>query len=201
MESYELLPEEQIFVKDALTSPVITVKENSCIPLVARLMEHYQIGSIVVLARDGNPLGIITERDLVVRILVKLSDGQFVRQVVENNPHTIMLTARDVMSSPLITITPDITLVEAARLMRHQNIRRLGVLSNGQLIGIISNKDILSITPDLIEILREKKKMVNDTFVDALTQSGVTGYCENCGNWSNNLTGSNGLLLCEECLD
>jgi CBS domain-containing protein len=200
LESYEILSEEQIFVKDALTSPVITVKENACIPLVARLMEHYQIGSIVVLARDGNPSGIITERDLVVRILTKLSDERFIRQVLEIAPHTNMLTARDVMTSPLIAVTPDINLVEAARLMRRQNIRRLGVVSNGQLIGIISNKDILVITPDLIEILREKKKIVSDSFVDSLTQIGITGYCENCGNWSNSLTGANGSLLCEECL-
>ncbi len=199
MVNHDIILEEQILAKDVLTSPVITVKENACIPLVARLMEHYNIGSIVVINKDGKPLGIITERDLLVRILTKISNKTFIKQFLEINPHTT-ITAKDVMTSPLITITPFQTLVEAARIMHRQKIQRLGVVSNGKLNGIISNKDILAITPDLMDILREKKKIVDDPFFDDSMQLGITGYCENCENWSNSLTGSNGILLCEECL-
>ncbi|MFQ6124883.1 MAG: cyclic nucleotide-binding/CBS domain-containing protein [Candidatus Heimdallarchaeota archaeon] len=199
MENFEIITEKQIRVKDVLTSPVITVKDYACIPLVAQLMDHYKIGSIVVTNKQGEPLGIITEKDLVVRILTKISDGELVKRILKISPHIRRLTAGEVMTSRFIVITPDITLVEATRTMRRYNIHRLGVVSNGKLIGIISNKDILAVTPALIEILQEKKKITEIPPLDLSAQLAVTGYCEQCGNWASNLIGSNGSFLCEDC--
>ena len=201
MENPKIIKDTQISVKEVMTRQVITVKANACIPLIAKLMDHYKIGSVVVSSNLGNAVGIITEKDLVVRILAKISDYQLVKQILGTDPSLNMLTAAEVMTSPLVFITPDKTLVEATRMMRRQNIRRLGVISNGKLIGIISNRDILVITPDLIEILQEKKKITEGTFIDYPDQFAITGYCEQCENWSKNLTGSNGILLCESCLN
>lgn len=196
-----IIKDEQILVKEVLTSPVITIKAQACIPLIAQLMSHYKIGSVIVTSNQGNPIGIITQRDLVVRILTRISDTRLVKRILENDPSHNMLTAGDVMTSPLAFITPDKTLVEATRIMRHQNIRRLVVVFKGKLVGIISNKDILAVTPDLLEVLREQKKIAEAPLIDFPDQLAVTGYCEQCGNWSRSLTGSNGSLLCEECID
>ncbi|MFQ5821755.1 MAG: cyclic nucleotide-binding/CBS domain-containing protein [Candidatus Heimdallarchaeota archaeon] len=200
MENYEIITEEQIRVKDVLTSPVITVKDYACIPLVAQLMDHYKIGSVVVTNKQGEPLGLITEKNLVVRILTKISDDELVKRISKTDPPISRLTAEEVMTSPLIVITPDITLVEATRTMRRYNIHRLGVVSNGKLVGIISNKDILAVTPALIDILRDKKKITDIPPLDLSAQLAVTGYCEECGNWSGNLIGLNGSFLCEDCV-
>jgi CBS domain-containing protein len=189
---------QQIFVKDVMTSPFIAVREDSCIPLVARLMEDYY-GSVVVSDKQGNPLGIITERDLVTRVLAKITDKGLLDRVLGVSAHIGMLTAGEVMSSPLIVITPDETLVEAARKMRRHNIRRLGVVSNGKLEGIVSSKDMLAVTPELIEILQEEKK-ITEIFPDDFPEHlAIPGYCEQCGNWSSALKDSNGNFLCEEC--
>jgi CBS domain-containing protein len=197
--NYETGTEGQILVKDVMTSPLITVKENTCIPMVAQLMEHHKIGSLVVTSEQGETLGIITEKDLVVRILTKITDKGLVERVLGEGAHISRLTAGEVMTSPLVVITPDKTLVEAARRMRRHNIRRLGVTSKGKLIGMISNKDILAVTPELVEILREKKKIAEVTLADFSEHSAVAGYCEQCGAWSSRLKESNGNFLCEEC--
>ena len=201
MENPKIITDEQISIKEVMTSPVITVKANACIPLIAQFMDHYSIGSVIVTSNQGKSVGIITQRDLVVRILTRISDTKLVKRILGNDPSHNMLTAGDVMSSPLAFITPDKTLVEATRIMRHQNIRRLVVVFNDKLVGIISNKDILSVTPDLIEVLREQKNIAEAPLIDFPDQLAVTGYCEQCGNWSRRLTGSNGNLLCEACID
>lgn len=199
-ENYEPNSEEEISVRDVMASPLITVKENTCIPMVAQLMEHYKIGSVLVTSKKGKPLGIITERDLVTRILTKITDKGLVKRILGEDAHVTKLTAGEVMTSPLVVITPDKTLVEAARKMRRHNIRRLGVTSKGKLIGIISNKDIIGVTPELIEILRERKKIAEITPPDFSEHLAIAGYCERCGNWSSNLKESNGNFLCEECI-
>lgn len=200
LENFETTTEEQLLVKDVMTTPLITVKENTCIPMIAQLMKHCKIGSVVVTSEKGKPLGIITERDLVVRILTKITDKGLVKRVLGGDAHIGKLTAGEVMTSPLVVITPDKTLVEAARKMRRHDIRRLGVTSKGKLIGIISNKDILTVTPELIEILRERKKIAEVATADFSEHLAIAGYCERCGNWSNNLKESNGNFLCEECV-
>ena len=137
---------ERMLVRDVMSSPVITVNEDETVEKVAQLMDKYRLGCIIVTSKDGKPVGIITERDLVVRVLAK-------------NLLSSKLKAKDVMSSPLMTIGPDATISEAARMMSRLNIRRLGVVYRGELVGIISSKDILAVTPELIEIIQEKARI------------------------------------------
>lgn len=191
--------ESEILVKDVMSSPLITVKVNTCIPMIAKIMEHYNIGCVVVTGEEGEPLGIITERDLVMRILTKITDRGFMEQILGEDANVDQLTAGKVMSSPLVTISPDETLVEAARRMRRHNVRRLVVTNKGKSIGIITNKDILAIAPELIEVLLEKLKIAETAPEDLSEHLAIAGYCEQCGNWSISLKESDGNLLCEEC--
>jgi len=177
----------RMLVKDVMSSPVIIVDENATVNKAAQLMTDGHVGCILVTSKEGKPLGIITESDFVTRVLSK-------------NIQPSKLAAKEVMTSPLITIDPDETLSEAARRMSQLNVRRLGVMYKGNLVGVISSKDILDVMPELIEIIQEKARIEGGTAAEETAESGpLAGYCDHCGRWSDDLAEVEGNFLCEEC--
>lgn len=177
----------KMLVKDIMTSPVITIGENDTIYKAAQLMDKHDVGCIIVTNKEGKPVGILTERDFVSRVLTK-------------NTLPSRIKAGKVMTSPLITIDPDETLIEAARKMSKLNIRRLGVIYKGHLEGIVSSKDILAVTPELLEIIQERANIEKEPVAEEETATRpLAGYCDHCGRWSDALKEVEGMLLCEEC--
>ena len=177
----ELTP--RMLVREAMTSPVITVDEEASIVEVARVMEENNIGAVIVTRRDGQPVGIVTERDIVLRVVAKDSDPEEVK-------------AGEVMSTPLRTVGPDTRLLDAMAMMNRLNIRRLGVTYKGRLLGIISDRDILRVIPDIIEIIQEKSRILSG---GTLGGPSLVGYCDRCGAYSTNLKAVDGEFLCEDC--
>jgi len=177
-----------MLVKDVMTSPVITIGETGNVQKVAQLMDKNDVGCVIVTSKEGKPVGIITERDLITRVLSK-------------NTMPSGVNAKKVMTSPLLTIDPDETLTEAARKMSRLNVRRLGVIYKGNLVGLISSKDILAVTPELLEIIQEKAKIDKEPAPEeeTLEPRPLAGYCDHCGLWSDALKELEGQLLCEEC--
>jgi CBS domain-containing protein len=92
------------------------------------------------------PVGIITEADIVRRVIAEKRD-------------TVTTKAKDVMSSPLFYVSPETPLTDAMRIMAKSNIRRVVVLKNDALAGIVTSRDILRWSPELIDILVESLKM------------------------------------------
>src|SRR4030043_1823914 len=135
-----------MLVKDTMSSPVVTTDENAPSNKVARLMDENEVGAVVVTNKEGKPLGIITEKDLVIRVLSK-------------NLAPDAVKAKEIMTTPLVTIEPEATISDAARRMTRLDIRRLGVIYKGNLLGIISSKDILGVMPELIEIMQERSRI------------------------------------------
>lgn len=178
----------RMLVKDVMSSPVVTIEEDAPTNRVAELMDKHGLGCIIVTSKEGKPLGIITERDLVGRVLTK-------------NVKPDSIKAKEVMTSPLITIEPDETIKEAARRMSRLNIRRLGVIYRGQLIGILSSKDVLAVVPELIETIQERALIEGENRAQAAEEESTPlgGYCDGCGGWSDNLKEVNGEFLCEDC--
>lgn len=178
----------KLLVKDVMSSPVITVEEETPVNQVAELMEKHGLGCVIVTGRDGKPIGIITERDLVARVLAR-------------NLKPDSIKAKEVMTTPLITIEPDVAINEAAKKMSRLNIRRLGVIYKGELVGILSSKDIISVMPELIETIEEKAKIESENLAQrSLSESSsLAGYCDRCGAWSDNLKEVNGEFVCEDC--
>lgn len=175
----------KMLVRDVMSSPVITVNEDSTVEEVAKLMAKHNIGCVIVTQDKEKPIGIITEHDLVTRVMSK-----------DLRPSEVK--SKEVMSSPLITIESEKTIMEAARIMSKRDIRRLGVMYKGRLEGIIAGKDILAITPELIEIIEERARI--ETSSEGLTESiPMAGYCDHCGQWSEDLKEVEGEFLCEEC--
>ncbi|PVX26598.1 MAG: hypothetical protein CW691_00925 [Candidatus Bathyarchaeum sp.] len=178
----------RMLVKDVMSSPAITVPQNTPVNKTAQLISSGRLGCIIVTSKDGKALGIITESDLVKRVLAK-------------NILPSKLTAKEVMSTPLITVEPDEILTETARRMSKLDVRRMGVIYKGNLVGIISSKDILAITPELLENMQEKARIdrENDADEESPESTPLAGYCEQCGSWSENLDEIEGTYLCEEC--
>ncbi len=185
-------------VREVMSTPPITISENACVTMVATIMKQRGIGAVIVVNTENKPLGIITEKDLVVRVLSKMTDSTFVSRVIAYDEESKMITTKNVMTAPLVTVKPEEALSEAARKMSLLRIRRLGVMSGGKLIGVISSKDILAVTPELIGILQEEVEILENNFAD-LEQTDFAGYCDRCGNWSDFLTEVDGDSLCEEC--
>ncbi len=178
----------RMLVKDVMTSPVITISEEGIVHDAAKLMDKDDLGCIVVTDQKGKPVGIITERDLITRVLAK-------------NLSASKIKAKKVMTSPLLTIDPDEPLVEAARKMSRLNVRRLGVIYKGGLVGLVSSKDILAVTPELLETIQERAKIDKEPAPEeeAPEPRPLTGNCDHCGRWSDALMDIDGQLLCEEC--
>jgi CBS domain-containing protein len=178
----------RMLVKDVMTSPVITIGEEGIVHDAAKQMDKNDVGCIVVMDKKSKPVGIITERDLITRVLAK--------NLLANK-----VKAKKVMTSPLLTIDPDEPLVEAARKMSRLNVRRLGVIYKGGLVGLVSSKDILAVTPELLETIQERAKIEKEPVPEeeAPEPRPLTGYCDHCGRWSDNLKDTDGQLLCDEC--
>jgi len=178
----------RLLVKDVMSSPVVTLEEDATSDKVANLMGENNVGCVIVTNKEGKPIGIITERDLVIRVLAK-----------NLKPDTIK--AKEIMTSPLVTIEPEATITEAARRMSRLDLRRLGVLYKGDLLGLISSKDILGVMPELIEIIQERTRIegAGGSEETEVEETPLSGYCDRCGIYSEDLKDVNGQYLCEDC--
>jgi len=174
-----------MLVKDVMSSPVVTTDEEAPSNKIANIMAENNLGCIIVTNKDGKPLGIITQKDLVTRVMTK-------------NRKPAEVTAKEIMTAPLATIDPEAAITDAARRMSRLDIRRLGVVYKGDLIGLISSKDILSVMPELIETIQEKARLETASSEEK-EETPLSGYCDRCSSYSENLKDINGQYLCDDC--
>jgi len=124
-------------VRDIMSRPIITEDEEALVSEVVKDMAEMGIGSVVITS-EGKPSGIITERDIALKVLLK-------------NKRADELMAKEIMSSPLITIEPDASVDEASALAATKRIKRLPVVENGVLVGIVSIRNILTLKPEYVK--------------------------------------------------
>jgi len=125
----------EVMIKDVKTARVTdSVKE------AAQTMKKENIGALIVVGGSGEAVGIITERDIVIDVVAEATD-----------PETIKVG--DIMSEKLITISPEASLEEAADIMTEHDIKRLPVIYQGALVGIVSASDLITYEKKLIEKL------------------------------------------------
>jgi len=129
-----------IVVRDLMRKNPYTVAESASIQDTARIMNDKKVSSLVILDEDNNPVGLVTERDLV-------------RKVCINDLPTNRVTNKEIMSSPLITIDSESSATTATDLMLKNNVRHLLVIDNeskdnNQLIGIITPLDLVKYEED-----------------------------------------------------
>jgi CBS domain-containing protein len=174
----------KVTVHDAMTSSVITADPKTSVADAAVLMSRFKIGSLVIKS-ETEPEGLITESDII-------------EKVVSKNILASEITIGQIMTKNLIMIDPGSELNQAARLMSKNSIRRLPVVNNGMLVGILTSSDVLMVSPELTELLVENARMENQReYLDS--EKSVPGTCELCGNYVEYLDVFDGKFLCEEC--
>jgi CBS-domain-containing membrane protein len=146
-------------------------------------MGKHDIGCVIIVDKSGNPAGIITERDIVQRVAA--------RNVLPSE-----FNVGQTMSKPVASISPRATVNEAAKVMNHRKIRRLAVMDEGKLVGIVTMKDILQVTPAIIDLASEKNRAGLDS---SRKRPTLGGYCDECETWSDNLAQKDGTFLCSDC--
>jgi CBS domain-containing protein len=128
-------------IVDVMVREVITIDENVSVKEAVDIMNQFEIGSIIA-TRKGKAVGIITERDLLKRIVAEGKNAKKTR-------------VKDIMSSPLIVIASSTDLEEAARLMFEKKIKKLLVIDQNRLVGLVSLTDIARVQPEVIKILQK----------------------------------------------
>jgi len=123
-----------------MVSKVITTKRDSTVEEAVKLMNEHEIGCLIV-TENNKPIGIITERDLLKRILAKTQDLKKIR-------------VEEVMSTPLISVEPNVEIGDASRLMFQKNIKKMPIVKKGKLLGLVTLTDILRIQPQLIKMYK-----------------------------------------------
>lgn len=130
-----------LLVRDIMARNVKTVRTDDTVLEAVKKMNKFQIGSVIV-TNNGRPVGIITERNILQRIVEPCLDPAMVR-------------AKDIMSSPLITIDANAAIEEAAQIMARRHIKKLPIIEGGRVVGIVSTSDIVRTSPTQLSILEE----------------------------------------------
>ena len=116
-------------LRELMTNPVIRIHPDETVAVAARTLTHYNIGILPVCGNDGRMCGLVTDRDLVTRCLA-------------SGRSPANTSVRDVMTTHIISARPDMDASAAAGLMGREQIRRLPVLENGRLCGMVSLGDL-----------------------------------------------------------
>jgi CBS domain-containing protein len=159
---------EHAFLSEIMTTKVVTVDISERVEEALRLMVKFDVGSIIVVDKQ-KPVGIITERDITRAAL--------------RGDTLLRLPARSLMSRPLQTTTPNMEIWRTFELMLKLGVRRLPVVDNDKLVGIITEKDLtrwvlrIFYEPNLPE---EVQGLINNPRIEALTGRP---RCPSCGRY------------------
>ncbi len=128
-------------IEDIMIESVVTVEATASVTKAVKLMNDHEIGCLVV-TRNGRAVGIITERDLLKRVICGAK-----------SPSKTKVQA--IMTKPLISGYPEMDLEEATKLMFDKRIKKLPVVDHGQLRGLITLTDVARFQPQMIKILKK----------------------------------------------
>jgi len=128
-------------VEDVMVENVVTIDEEATVRKAVELMNKHEIGCLIAM-RKGKPSGILTERDLLKRVLADAKDPEKTKVL-------------DVMSKPLVVGKPHMDVEDAARLMFKMKIKKLPVVEKGRLLGLVTLTDLVRVQPQMISILKK----------------------------------------------
>jgi CBS domain-containing protein len=179
--------ETSVKVREIMSRDLVTNSPDDSVVEVAKTMSTNHIGSVII-SENGNDEGIVTERDICYKVVAQ-----------DKNPSQVL--AKEIMSSGLVSISPDKNLTDAAKVMVKKNIRRLAVVEKGRVVGILTASDILAVSPKTIEVLRELYDIYSANEESSSESTEVTegGTCDECGTFTDNLNKVNGKYLCDDC--
>ncbi|MEA2089366.1 MAG: CBS domain-containing protein [Thermoproteota archaeon] len=148
-------------IEDVMVEKVITVQADATAREAVELMNKQDIGSLIV-EENEKPVGIVTERDLLKRVLASSRAPEKIR-------------VQEIMSTPLVVTQSHMEIEEAAKLMVNMKVKKLPVVENERLVGLVTLTDLIRTQPHMIRVLREittaeytpkRMKKVIDYYVD-----------------------------------
>ncbi len=144
-------------VRDLMHPGVLTCRPNATLGQVATLLTQHHIHALIVADRDGHPLGVISDFDLLA--------GEWLAVDAESLATMRKLTAADLMSSPVDTVESSTTLCEAAHILVEKDVNRLLVTEKGLPVGIISISDFVA---SIAKEEKPRRETVADVMSDAI---------------------------------
>ena len=158
-----LTEEDYREIRSVMSQKVLTIEENDTIHNAAKQMSN-RLFSCIVVTKNNKPTGIVTERDIIRRIVVQGKDGKKTK-------------VKDVMSKPVVTVPPESDLVPTGELMKKKLVRRFPVTDdNGKLIGLVTETDILEGIIKLVKHLDWKlvtMKISVEEYIEKLKDSKI----------------------------
>ena len=171
--------ETRMPIREVMRYITTSIDSEASVFKAAEKMCRDEVGSCIVL-QNNVPVGIITEQDINCKVVAK-----------NFKPSDVYVSK--VMSTPLITINPKSTVGDAAHMMVKNKVRRLPVVDNDKVIGIVTVRDLLSAANEMNEILSELIEVNRD--VDEM----IMGVCDECGAMTDDLKSVDNRMLCPGC--
>ncbi len=174
-------------VIDAMTKEPITVTPNKTAFECAALMKKEHVGSVIV-ENKGKIAGILSEQDLVYNL-------------VADNKNPKKTLVKDIMTKEVITISPNKDITDAMLKMSELNVRRLPVVEEGKIVGMLTLKDVLKIEPQLFELIVDKIELREQRLKPINRVGDREGICELCNNYTPFLFNQDDSMVCKDCRD
>lgn len=177
--------ETDIPLRDVMVREVVKGAMNLNVMEAAKLMRKHDVDSIVVL-NNGEPVGIVTEGDII-------------RELVSKDIKSSTVKLKDIMTTPLITASTNDRLSDIAKKMATERIKRIPVIDGGELVGIVADVNVISVSSEMNSILAEVIEInVRGETIGIESEMGQ-GICEKCGTFSYYMEMIGGLMVCESC--
>ncbi len=177
--------ETRLAVRDVMTRTVVTATPEMTAAQAGKKMVEKRVGSIIIVT-DDKPVGIVTESDMVAKVIFK-----------NVKPSSIKL--EQLMSKPLITTKSSDDVHDAVLMMVQKKIRRLPVLDGDELVGIITDADVIQVSSEVNQILDNLIEMNRESVLDRREVVITQGECEECEEYSDDLQQEGGRLKCPRC--
>jgi signal-transduction protein with cAMP-binding, CBS, and nucleotidyltransferase domain len=177
--------ETRLAVRDVMTRTVVTATPDMSAAEAGKQMVENRVGNIIIV-KDEGPIGIVTESDMVAKVIAR-----------NVKPGSIKL--EQLMSKPLITTTSSDDIHDAVLMMAQKKIRRLPVIDNGALVGIITDADVIQASSEINQILDNLIQMNRESVLDRRDVIITQGECEQCEEFSEDLRQEEGRLKCPRC--
>ncbi len=175
-------------IKEIMSKQVITVLPSTSADVCAKLMIENKIGSLVVVDDSEKILGIITKENLI-------------KYVIAQNAPAEKVKAFEMMTTPVITALQSLKLVEAVQKMFKEGIRHLAITdAENRLIGMCTDTDVFKVIPQIMFLEQEYLKFVNREETTTKKVEEVSGYCDSCEEFSEELIQNDDLYICPNCL-
>ncbi|MFC4543577.1 cyclic nucleotide-binding/CBS domain-containing protein [Halosolutus amylolyticus] len=197
--------ESELSVKDVLTTEYVGVSESDSVLGAVRLMREER-ASCVLVVRGTDPVGIMTEWDVLGLVADEREPGD--------------TTIGEVMTTPVITVTPDRSLSDVATMMSRQDVRNIVVEEDDDLLGVVTQRDVIAAAGSFQGTVApgrstgatlDRDRPIDDTASLAVESAdeevlpnggdeySTQGVCEACGSLADSLWDANGQLVCSDC--